>query len=153
MKAINLTELETNNEQQNDAKCFTLDAMIPYFFSCNNVKKEYTKKVDELNKTIKEKMSNDNITEHIVGDIKASYTISKQPGFDNDLLIQLLKDNLDEELLSQIIKTVEIIDEKALEDALYNKKFNPLIIQQAQTEKEIVRLNIGKVKNKNNGEY
>ena len=123
-----------------------LDSLVRIYFLNNENKKVYTKKVADLGGQIKKLMKDGEITELVVGDIKASYGISKKKDFDWDQVLNILKENLTEEQITKVIKTQEYVDQEALDSMIYHKEFDIMILAPAQTVEETVKLVVSKVK-------
>ncbi len=123
-----------------------LDSLIPKFYDNNETKKASTKVYDALGKSIKELMSKSGITERFVNGIKAVYSTSKTVGFDEDVLIDILKEKLPKEQLNKIVKKKEYVDYDSLDNALYNQEFDAIILKKAQTIKETIKLVVNKAK-------
>jgi hypothetical protein len=131
-------------------KEINLDSLV-VDYSLKKKEQDYLKKVvDTLNSKIKEEFENRGIAEHIVGDVKATISITPREEVNELQSIEILKRTLSDspELLSDIIKTKEYIDQDALERAVYSNKVDVAVLAPAVTIKPpTVTLRLGKVKN------
>ena len=115
-----------------------------------NAKKQETaikKVVTELNETIKTELQNRNETEFIVGDVKASITITPKQDVNELQAIEILRKALTPEQFSQCVKTKEYIDDDEFERLVYAKEVDVEILMPAVTPlAPTVTLRLGKVK-------
>lgn len=115
-----------------------------------DVKKKETaikKVVSELNETIKTELQNRNETEFIVGDVKASITITPKQEVNELQAIEILRKALTPEQFSQCVKTKEYIDDDEFERLVYAKEVDAEILMPAVTPlAPTVTLRLGKVK-------
>lgn len=115
-----------------------------------NAKKQETaikKVVTELNETIKTELQNRKETEFIVGDVKASITITPRQDVNELQAIEILRKALTPEQFSQCVKTKEYIDDDEFERLVYAKEVDAEILMPAVTPlAPTVTLRLGKVK-------
>jgi len=115
-----------------------------------DVKKQETaikKVVSELNETIKTELQNRNETEFIVGDVRASITITPKQEVNELQAIEILRKALTPEQFSQCVKTREYIDDDEFERLVYAKEVDAEILMPAVTPlAPTVTLRLGKVK-------
>lgn len=115
-----------------------------------NAKKQETsikKIVSELNDTIKTELQNRNETEFIVGDVRASITITPKQDVNELQAIEILRKALTPEQFSQVVKTKEYIDDDEFERLVYAKEVDAEILMPAVTPlAPTVTLRLGKVK-------
>lgn len=115
-----------------------------------NAKKQETaikKVVTKLNETIKTELQNRNETEFIVGDVKASITITPKQDVNELQAIEILRKALTPEQFSQCVKTKEYIDDDEFERLVYAKEVDAEILMPAVTPlAPTVTLRLGKVK-------
>ena len=105
------------------------------------------KVVTELNETIKTELQNRNETEFIVGDVKASITITPKQDVNELQAIEILRKALTPEQFSQCVKTKEYIDDDEFERLVYAKEVDAEILMPAVTPlAPTVTLRLGKVK-------
>lgn len=115
-----------------------------------NAKKQETsikKIVSELNDTIKTELQNRNETEFIVGDVRASITITPKQDVNELQAIEILRKALTPEQFSQVVKMKEYIDDDEFERLVYAKEVDAEILMPAVTPlAPTVTLRLGKVK-------
>ena len=76
----------------------------------------------------------------------ATLSCTKKESLNEDLAIEIIKENLGGALLSSVIKQKEYIDEDALEKLVYNGDFDINKLAKAKMVKETYTLRIGKKK-------
>ena len=115
-----------------------------------NAKKQETsikKIVTELSGTIKQELQNRDVTEFIVGDVRASITITPNQDVNELQAIEILRKELTPEKFSKVVKTREYIDDDEFENLVYAHEVDAAILQPAVTPKApTVTLRLGKVK-------
>lgn len=115
-----------------------------------NAKKQETsikKIVTELSGTIKQELQNRDVTEFIVGDVRASITITPNQDVNELQAIEILRKELTPEQFSKVVKTREYIDDDEFENLVYAHEVDAAILQPAVTPKApTVTLRLGKVK-------
>ena len=103
--------------------------------------------VSELNDTIKTELQNRNETEFVVGDVRASITITPRQEVNELRAIEILRKELTPEQFSQVVKTKEYIDDDEFERLVYAKEVDAEILMPAVTPlAPTVTLRLGKVK-------
>lgn len=103
--------------------------------------------VSELNDTIKTELQNRNETEFVVGDVRASITITPRQEVNELRAIEILRKELTPEQFSQVVKTKEYIDDDEFERLVYAKEIDAEILTPAVTPlAPTVTLRLGKVK-------
>lgn len=103
--------------------------------------------VSELNDTIKTELQNRNETEFVVGDVRASITITPRQEVNELRAIEILRKALTPEQFSQVVKTKEYIDDDEFERLVYAKEIDAEILTPAVTPlAPTVTLRLGKVK-------
>lgn len=103
--------------------------------------------VSELNDTIKTELQNRNETEFVVGDVRASITITPRQEVNELRAIEILRKALTPEQFSQVVKTKEYIDDDEFERLVYAKEVDAEILTPAVTPlAPTVTLRLGKVK-------
>ena len=103
---------------------------------------EVKKTVDGYNKSIKEQMTESKLPKASSEHYTVTLTEVKSEGFDEVKLLNKLK-NLGN---NECIKTIEVVDMNALENAIYNNKLNPADIADCKTSNVTQRLTIKKNK-------
>ena len=136
-KRISLVEDNKTAEEK-------LQELIPHYQLNKSEMDSYKKVVDKDNKEIKMIMLESQLPEFIVGDIKATCSVSEREDFIEEALIEKLK----EMKVDGVIKMKEYIDMDALENAIYNGELNAAELASCQTKKEVVTLRVTKIKEK-----
>ena len=136
-KRISLVEDNKTAEEK-------LQELIPHYQLNKSEMDSYKKIVDKDNKEIKLIMLESQLPEFIVGDIKATCSVSEREDFIEEALIEKLK----EMKVEGVIKMKEYIDMDALENAIYNEELNAAELASCQTKKEVVTLRVIKIKEK-----
>lgn len=138
-----------------------LDELISRYGNLKSEMDSYKKQIDSDNKSIKDIMSTEGITEHTAGGYTAKYTIAVQESFDDNKLVEKLKDiwfkkhsyqpdisGLDNSC--PWIKTVIIPNMEAIENSIYSGELNASELANCKVVKNIPKLTIKKVKEKKN---
>ena len=134
-KRISLVEDNKTAEEK-------LQELIPRYQLNKSEMDSYKKIVDKDNKEIKMIMLESQLPEFVMGDIKATCSVSERQDFIEEALIEKLKNMK----VRGIIKKKEYVDMDALENAIYNGKVNAAELASCQTTKEVVTLRVSKVK-------
>lgn len=121
-----------------------LQELIPHYQLNKSEMDSYKKIVDKDNKEIKEIMLSSQLSEFIVGNIKATCSVSVREDFIEEALIEKLKDMK----VKGVIKKKEYVDMDALENAIYNGELNAAALASCQEKKEVVTLRVTKIKEK-----
>lgn len=98
----------------------------------NSLKKENTL----LGNTIKDEMHQRDLTEFESDTWKATVTLKENEDFNEEQAIEIIKSQLTDEEIQQVIRTKEYIDDDALEKLIYNKKFDAKKLNCCRTLKE-----------------
>ena len=126
------------------------NALANIVLDYQNAKKQETsikKIVTELGGTIKQELQNRDVTEFIVGDVRASITITPNQDVNELQAIEILRKELTPEQFSKVVKTREYIDDDEFENLVYAHEVDAAILQPAVTPKApTVTLRLGKVK-------
>ena len=101
---------------------------------------------NELNETIKTYMQEHDMTSANSENWTATLSCTKKESLNEELAIEIIKENLGGALLSSVIKQKEYIDEDALEKLVYNGDFDITKLAKAKMVKEIYTLRVGKKK-------
>lgn len=115
-----------------------LDELIPKFAAHKAEAGELKKVCDSENTEIKDLMAEAGLKKYDAGDYTATYIESKKESMDEDKLLYLLKTQFTKKQLKELklIKTVEQVDENALENAIYNNLVGPEFVEKMATCKE-----------------
>ena len=101
---------------------------------------------NELNETIKTYMQKHGMTSANSEKYTATLSSTKKESLNEDLAIEIIKENLGGALLSSVIKQKEYIDEDALEKLVYNGDFDITKLAKAKIVKETYTLRVVKKK-------
>lgn len=145
-----IKDSKTEKEQEVIKNEEELKSYILKFFKENEIKKETAKNLEALGTPIKTYMSKNNLATIETDGVKAAYSIATTYGFDEEILIPILKNILPKEILEKVVVTKEIVDFDALDDANYHKQFDINKIIKAQTVKTVAKLVVSKIKAKKN---
>lgn len=105
------------------------------------------KMASDLGTTIKQELQNRDVTEFVVGDVRASITITANQDVNELQAIEILRKALNPEQFSKVVKTREYIDDDEFEKLVYAHEVDAQILQPAVTPKSpTVTLRLGKVK-------
>ena len=99
-----------------------------------------------LNENIKSYMHEHDMTSANSEKYTATLSCTKKESLNEELAIEIIKENLGGDLLSSVIKQKEYIDEDALEKLVYNGDFDINKLAKAKMVKETYTLRIGKKK-------
>ena len=101
---------------------------------------------NELNENIKTYMQEHDMTSANSENWTATLSCTKKESLNEDLAIEIIKENLGGALLSSVIKQKEYIDEDALEKLVYNGDFDINKLAKAKMVKETYTLRVNKKK-------
>ena len=118
-----------------------LAKLIPSYEANKSQMDAYKKVVDKDNKEIKKIMKEADLTQFEVDGIRATYSVSTRQDFNEESLIEKLK----EMKIRGVIKKKEYVDMEALENAIYSGKVNASELSTCQTKKEVVTLRVSKI--------
>ena len=115
-----------------------LDELIPQFAEHKEQEGQLKKLCDTENLAIKELMAQAKLSKYEVGGYQVNYIESNREKLNEEKLLELLKKRFNKKQLKElkIIKTVEQIDENALENAIYNNLVGAEFINEMATCKE-----------------
>lgn len=97
--------------------------LVDDYGKANDAKKEADKKQKELNEQVKRMLVDAHVTEFNGLKYKAYTTTKKSVSFDEEKLIKVLEDN-------NINAFKKVVDEDALENAIYNGEVSQEVIRQ-----------------------
>jgi hypothetical protein len=95
-----------------------LEDLVRAFYYNDSQMKRYKMISDEEKAKIKDIMRDSDISDFVVSGIKAKYITSKKENMDEDMLLTILKKNG----LDNCVKTIEVVDMDALENAIYHNE-------------------------------
>ena len=125
---------------------FDLSTAIDKYKESKDNENALKKANNELNETIKTYMQEHDMTSANSENWTATLSCTKKESLNEDLAIEIIKENLGGALLSSVIKQKEYIDEDALEKLVYNGDFDINKLAKAKMVKETYTLRIGKKK-------
>ena len=129
-----------------DGNAFNLSEMIDTYKELKDKENTLKKANDKLNENIKTYMQEHDMTSANSENWTATLSCTKKESLNEDLAIEIIKENLGGALLSSVIKQKEYIDEDALEKLVYNGDFDINKLAKAKMVKETYTLRIGKKK-------
>ena len=125
---------------------FDLSTAIDKYKESKDKENSLKKENNELNENIKTYMQEHDMTSANSENWTATLSCTKKESLNEDLAIEIIKENLGGALLSSVIKQKEYIDEDALEKLVYNGDFDINKLAKAKMVKETYTLRIGKKK-------
>ena len=129
-----------------DGNAFNLSEMIDTYKASKDKENALKKANNELNEIIKTYMQEHDMTSANSEKYTATLSCTKKESLNEDLAIEIIKENLGGALLSSVIKQKEYIDEDALEKLVYNGDFDINKLAKAKMVKETYTLRIGNKK-------
>ena len=129
-----------------DGNAFNLSEMIDTYKELKDKENTLKKANDKLNENIKTYMQEHDMTSANSENWTATLSCTKKESLNEDLGIEIIKENLGGALLSSVIKQKEYIDEDALEKLVYNGDFDNNKLAKAKMVKETYTLRVGKKK-------
>ena len=125
---------------------FDLSKAIDEYKESKDKENALKKANNELNETIKTYMQEHDMTSANSEKYTATLSCTKKESLNEDLAIEIIKENLGGALLSSVIKQKEYIDEDALEKLVYNGDFDINKLAKAKIVKETYTLRVNKKK-------
>ena len=125
---------------------FDLSTAIDSYTESKDKENSLKKANNELNENIKRYMHEHDMTSANSEKYTATLSCTKKESLNEDLAIEIIKENLGGALLSSVIKQKEYIDEDALEKLVYNGDFDITKLEKAKMVKETYTLRVGKKK-------
>lgn len=120
-----------------------LQELIRLFYEDKQCLDDYKKSTDEYNKEIKQGLKELGVNEfETATGLIAKYNIQKRESFNEDLLLQKLK----ELGVNTAIKTKEYVDMDELENLIYNGELNASELSNCRVIKEVETLKVTKKK-------
>ena len=125
---------------------FDLSKAIDKYKELKDKENAFKKQTLDLGNNIKGYMYENDMTSANSENWTATLSCKKKESLNEDLAIEIIKENLGGALLSSVIKTKEYIDEDALEKLVYNGDFDINKLAKAKMVKETYTLRVGKKK-------
>lgn len=129
-----------------DGNAFNLSEMIDTYKASKDKENALKKANNKMNENIKTYMQEHDMSSANSEKYTATLSCTKKESLNEDLAIEIIKENLGGALLSSVIKQKEYIDEDALEKLVYNGDFDISKLAKAKMVKETYTLIIGKKK-------
>lgn len=124
-----------------------LEELVNAYTSTKKEADKLKKSADAYNKEIKAEMDKRGISEFIVGDVRATISITPREDFNEQQAIEILRDTLPEIDFEACVKTREYLDDAGLENLIFSGILDATILAPCTTSKEpTVTLRIGKAK-------
>lgn len=114
--------------------------LIKSYYELNEQKKKYDSSVKKLNTEIKDYMSEHHLEVYNFDDYSVKKSISERVKFNEDLLVQIIREMGREDL----IKTKEYVDLDELEREIYRESIDASKLAPSQNITEVVTLNVRK---------
>ena len=129
-----------------------LEKVINEYQEENTKKQNLEKELKSKNSFIKSKLSE--LGEDVYETDKCKATISCQirTSMDDDICIEILRENCKKEDLKPVIKTKEYVDYEALESLIYNGGISADKLEPAQNINVVTTLKVSLLKKKKEGE-
>lgn len=125
---------------------FDLSTAIDRYKELKDEENALKKANNDLNATIKTYMHEHDMTSANSKNWTVTLSCTKKESLNEDLAIEIIKENLGGALLSSVIKQKEYIDDDALEKLVYNGNFDITKLAKAKMVKETYTLRISKKK-------
>ena len=123
---------------------FNLSKVIDEYKESKDRENALKKANNELNENIKNYMQEHDMTSADSEKYTATLSCTNKESLNEDLAIEIIKENLGGALLNSVIKQKEYIDEDALEKLVYNGDFDISKLEKAKITKVTTTLRIKK---------
>lgn len=123
-----------------------LKTLIDSYKESKDKENDLNKSNKKLNETIKTYMQEHDMTSANSEKYTATLSCTEKESLNEDLAIEIIKENLDGALLASVIKQKEYIDEDALEKLVYNGDFDIKKLAKAKIVKSIYTLRVNNKK-------
>ena len=121
---------------------FDLSKIIDEYKESKDKENTLKKANNELNENIKTYMQEHNMTSADSEKYTATLTKTDKESLNEELAIELIKENLEGALLNTVIKQKEYIDEDALEKLVFNGQFDISKLEKAKITKTSYTLRV-----------
>lgn len=125
---------------------FNLSTAIDKYKESKDTENALKKANNELNETIKSYMYEHDMEFANSEKYTATLSCTKKESLNEELAIEIIKENLKGALLASVIKQKEYIDEDALEKLVYNGDFDINKLAKAKIVKPVYTLRVNKRK-------
>ena len=123
-----------------------IDSLIDGYKASKDKENSLKKSNSEVSDQIKSYFFENGIDKHSTDFYTATVTTTNKESLNDELAIEIIKENLDGALLKSVIKQKEYIDEDALEKLVYNGDFDITKLEKAKIVKPVTTLRVVKKK-------
>ena len=123
-----------------------IDSLIDGYKASKDKENALKKRNADVSDKIKSYFMDNGIDKHSTDLYTATVTTTNKESLNDELAIEIIKENLDGALLKSVIKQKEYIDEDALEKLVYNGDFDITKLEKAKIVKHVTTLRVVKKK-------
>ena len=123
-----------------------IDSLIDEYKASKDKENALKKSNADVSDKIKSYFIDKGIDKHSTDFYTATVTTTNKESLNDELAIEIIKENLDGALLKSVIKQKEYIDEDALEKLVYNGDFDITKLEKAKIVKPVTTLRVVKKK-------
>ena len=123
-----------------------IDSLIDEYKASKDKENALKKSNADVSDKIKSYFMDNGIDKHSTDFYTATVTTTNKESLNDELAIEIIKENLDSALLKSVIKQKEYIDEDALEKLVYNGDFDITKLEKAKIVKPVTTLRVVKKK-------
>ena len=123
-----------------------IDSLIDGYKASKDKENALKKSNADVSDKIKSYFIDKGIDKHSTDLYTATVTTTNKESLNDELAIEIIKENLDGALLKSVIKQKEYIDEDALEKLVYNGDFDITKLEKAKIVKHVTTLRVTKKK-------
>ena len=123
-----------------------IDSLIDGYKASKDKENALKKSTADVSDKIKSYFIDKGIDKHSTDLYTATVTTTNKESLNDELAIEIIKENLDGALLKSVIKQKEYIDEDALEKLVYNGDFDITKLEKAKIVKPVTTLRVVKKK-------
>ena len=123
-----------------------IDSLIDDYKASKDKENALKKSNADVSYKIKSYFIDKGIDKHSTDLYTATVTTTNKESLNDELAIEIIKENLDGALLKSVIKQKEYIDEDALEKLVYNGDFDITKLEKAKIVKPVTTLRVTKKK-------
>ena len=123
-----------------------IDSLIDEYKASKDKENALKKSNADVSDKIKSYFIDRGIDKHSTDFYTATVTTTNKESLNDELAIEIIKENLDGALLKSVIKQKEYIDEDALEKLVYNGDFDITKLEKAKIIKPVTTLRVVKKK-------
>ena len=123
-----------------------IDSIIDEYKASKDKENALKKSNADVSDKIKSYFMDNGIDKHSTDLYTATDTTTNKESLNDELAIEIIKENLDGALLKSVIKQKEYIDEDALEKLVYNGDFDITKLEKAKIVKPVTTLRVVKKK-------